>query len=133
VTDLPGPNTLEETLEQRLAAGESFAFLFIEIEGFERLVVDEGWIRGEKLASDAAVALRGVTPPTVTLTHLGGGDFALMVGLDEAGALADAVSASLAGCVTAAGLTTKLTRVDSGELRSVEELAHEVARKHHKA
>src|SRR5262249_32138387 len=75
-TDLPGPNTLEETLEQRLLDQESFSLLFVEIEGFERLVVQEGWKRGEQVAAQAALALRGVTPEKATLTHLGGGEFA---------------------------------------------------------
>jgi PleD family two-component response regulator len=130
-TDLPGPGTLEETLEKRLADGQPFTLLFLEIEGFERLVVAEGWKRGEQAAASAALALRGVTPPQSTLTHLGGGEFALVVEPAEASAVEGAVRLAVDATVVPTARPVRVTRVDSSAARTVEELAREVARRHH--
>ncbi len=130
-TDLPGPNTLEETLERRLASEQPFTLLFIEIEGFERLVVAEGWKRGEQVAAAAALALRGVTPSAATLTHLGGGEFAVVVDAAEAVALEGAVRLAVDATLLPQARPLRVTRVDSAAGRTVEELAREVARRHH--
>jgi DNA-binding response OmpR family regulator len=130
-TDLPGPNTLEETLEKRLVGGEEFALLFVEIEGFERLVVAEGWMRGAEVAGAAARALRGVTPENATLTHLGGGEFALVADAAEAASLEGAARLAVDAAVSAGARPVRVTRVDSKSGRSVEDLAREVARRHH--
>jgi PleD family two-component response regulator len=130
-TDLPGPNTLEETLEKRLATGEPFALLFVEIEGFERLVVGEGWKRGAEVAGAASRALRGVTPEQATLTHLGGGEFALVAAAEEAATLEGAARLAVDAAVPAGARPVRVTRVESKAGRSVEDLAREVARRHH--
>jgi DNA-binding response OmpR family regulator len=130
-TDLPGPNTLEETIEKRLAAGESFALLVVEIEGFERLVVAEGWKRGAEVAAAAARALGGVTPPQATLTHLGGGEFALVSAGHEAASLEGAARLAVDAAVPAGARPVRVTRVESQAGRTVEDLAREVARRHH--
>ena len=130
-TDLPGPNTLEEQLGQRLATQQPFALLFIEIEGFERLVVSEGWMRGEQVAASVALALRGVTPPSALLAHVGGGEFALVVDAVEAGALEAAAREAADATLVPQARPIRVTRVDSTAAHSVEDLAKEVARRHH--
>jgi DNA-binding response OmpR family regulator len=130
-TDLPGPNTLEETLEKRFQAGESFTLLFVEIEGFERLVMAEGWKRGEQVATTAARALRDVTPPSATLTHLGGGEFAVVTAGAEAAAQEGASRLAVDAVVPDGARPVRVTRVESQAARSVEDLAREVARRHH--
>jgi PleD family two-component response regulator len=130
-TDLPGPNTLEETLERRLAAGESFALLFLEIEGFERLVVAEGWKRGEQVAAQAALALRGIAPHNATLTHLGGGEFAMVVDNADAQQTEGGARLAVDASLDPQARPVRVTRVDSSAGRTVEGLAREVARRHH--
>src|SRR5262249_46221181 len=130
-TDLPGPNTLEETLEKRLAAGETFSLLFVELEGFEKLVVAEGWKRGEQVASQAALALRGITPQNAILTHLGGGEFALVLDSADSQQVENAARLSVDASLVPQARPLRVTRVDSSAGRSVEDLAREVARRHH--
>jgi PleD family two-component response regulator len=129
-TDLPGPNTLEETLEKRLSSGEAFALLFVEIEGFERLVVADGWKRGAEVAAAAARALRGVVPERATLTHLGGGEFALVTDPADATALEGAARLAVDAALPSGARPVRVTCVDSTAAKSVEDLAREVARRH---
>jgi PleD family two-component response regulator len=130
-TDLPGPNTLEETLERRLGEKQPFALLFVEIEGFERLAVSDGWKRGDQVASSAALALRGVTSAGATLTHLGGGEFALVTDPGDADALAKAAHEAVEAAVVPEARPVRITRVDSSAAGTIEEMAREVARRHH--
>jgi PleD family two-component response regulator len=134
-TDLPGPGTLEEALTTRLTDGPPFALLFLELVGFEHFVVAHGWMRGDALAADTALALRGAAAPRSTLTHLGGGDFALIAEPGEAAALSAvlerAVAEALSGAQSAEGeLRVQITRVDSGTARTVDDLSRELARRH---
>jgi DNA-binding response OmpR family regulator len=132
ITDLPGPATLEETLAARLERGEQFALLFVELEGFERFVSHHGWRRGDEALAQLGATLRASVPASATLTHLGGGDFAVIAAVDEAAPLTETLrhraGAALADHATEdAPLNPAFVRVDSTGARTVEELARAVA------
>ena len=129
ITDLPGPASLDEAVEARLAGGERFALLILEIDGFDRLTHAQGWTVGAEVVRELAAALHagiGDAPGTL-LAHLGGDDFALLAPAAGANALADAVQSSADDRLRPRELSADVTLVDSDGARSLADLAAKVA------
>jgi DNA-binding response OmpR family regulator len=129
LTDLPGPGALDEAVSARLGRGEHVALVFVEIEGFSELTRATGWVQGQRLVQQLALALRAATAtmPTVLLAHLGGDDFAVLAPGPGANALADAVQSAADEALRPVGLHAEVTLVDSDGARSATDLTLKVA------
>jgi len=127
-TDLPGPAALDEAVAARLASGEHFALVFLEIDGFDRLRRMHGWTAGEAVVRDVAAALRGAVAlrPATQLVHLGGDDFAVVAPGSGANALADAVQSAADANLRPRELSAEVTVVDSDGARTADDLAQKV-------
>jgi PleD family two-component response regulator len=132
-TDLPGPAALEESLSQRLDAGDRFALVFLEIDGFDRLRDNQGWTVADELVRKVAAPLRAAVAGHVgaSLYHLGGDDFVVVAG-QGANALADALQSAADEVLRPRELAADVTLVDSDGARSAAELAHKVALARHR-
>jgi DNA-binding response OmpR family regulator len=129
ITDLPGPDALDEAVRERLAQGEHVALLFVEVDGFTRLTRSHGWARGKELIQQVGLALRAATAASasVLLAHLGGDDFAVLAPGAGANALADAVQSAADAVLRSAGLHAEVTLVDSDGARTSADLELKVA------
>jgi CheY-like chemotaxis protein len=126
-TDLPGPAALDEVLSARIASGEQFALVFLEVEGFERLRAAQGWTAGEALVRALAPPLRNaIAPSGASIHHLGGDDFVVVAG-HGANALADRLQSAADDVLRPRELRADVTLVDSDGARSTAELAQKVA------
>jgi DNA-binding response OmpR family regulator len=123
-TDLPGPGGLEDEIARRLGEAEPFALLFVEIEGFEAVLAEAGWRRGEELAAALGKRLAAAVAHNGLVAHLGGDDFAVVTAVAEAPALATALGALDGG----EGRALVVTRVDAAGARSVDDVARAVAK-----
>jgi DNA-binding response OmpR family regulator len=129
VTDLPGPGALDDAIEKRLERPAHFALLFVELIGFDGLIADFGWKRGEAVLRQVADGLRQSVEgeADALLTHLGGDDFVVVAASQDSARLTDVLRA--AGARSAPDqLWVEVTAVDSGGARTVEDLALAVAR-----
>ncbi len=122
-THLPGPAALEQAVEERVRAGAPFAIIHAELAGFDALVDERGHREGEAVVAAVGRALAGVTRG-LTLTHLGGDDFALVVPAAEAGEVAARITAAAA---EAAPLKLRTVTVPSGDKPTADGLARAVA------
>jgi DNA-binding response OmpR family regulator len=129
VTDLPGPNALDEAVAAELGRGERFALVFLEIDGFDRLRHTHGWTAGVEVVQAVAAALRGAVAghAGARLCHLGGDDFAVLVSGAGANALADAVQSAADERLRPRELAADVTLVDSDGAQNAADLAHKVA------
>jgi CheY-like chemotaxis protein len=129
-TDLPGPSSLDQTLSAWLADGKAFALLFIELDGFDAFVSEDGWRRGEAAVKDVAGALRAATDSVsgAVLMHLGGDDFAALTPAATAQSLADALRDVAGHRAREHGLTLLVTHVVTDGARSSDEVARAVAK-----
>jgi PleD family two-component response regulator len=129
ITDLPGPNALDEAMAQELQRGERFALVFLEIDGFDRLRHAQGWTAGVEVVQAVAAALRTAVAghAGARLVHLGGDDFAVIAPGHGANALADAVQSAADEALRPRELTADVTLVDSDGARNAADLAHKVA------
>jgi len=134
VTDLPGPGALDDAVEKRLARESRFALLFVELVGFDGLIAEHGWKRGEAVLRQVADGLRAAVEgeAEALLTHLGGDDFVLVAASQDAARLTDVLRA--AGARSAPDqLWVEVTAVDSGGARTVDDLAVAVAQARRRA
>ncbi|HEY1584352.1 MAG TPA: response regulator [Polyangia bacterium] len=129
ITDLPGPNALDEAMASELQRGERFALVFLEIDGFDRLRHAQGWTAGVEVVQAVAAALRAAVAdqPNARLVHLGGDDFAVITPGHGANALADAVQSAADETLRPRELAADVTLVDSDGARNAADLAHKVA------
>jgi PleD family two-component response regulator len=129
LTDLPGPGALDDAVEKRLARETGFALLFVELVGFDGLIAESGWKRGEAVLRQVADGLRAAVEGErdALLTHLGGDDFVLVAASQDAERLADVLRSSGARAAPEQ-LWVEVTAVDSQGARTVEDLAMAVAR-----
>ena len=129
ITDLPGPNALDEAMASELQRGERFALVFVEIDGFDRLRHAQGWTAGVEVVQAVAAALRTAVAAQqkARLVHLGGDDFAVIALGLGANALADAVLAAADETLRPRELAADVTLVDSDGARNAADLAHKVA------
>jgi len=129
VTNLPGPNALDEALAAELGGGERFALVFLEIEGFDRLRHAQGWTAGTDVVRAVAAALRTAVAahPGARLSHLGGDDFAVVAPGGGANALADQLQSAADEVLRPRELRADVTLVDSDGARNAADLAHKVS------
>lgn len=98
VTKLVGGWALQAHVEQRLRAGENFAFLYLDIDNFKAYNDVYGFAQGDVviklLASAITAAVNAHGNPGDLAAHIGGDDFAVLTTPDKARAIADRVIAA---------------------------------------
>lgn len=92
LTGLPGNVQIEHELERRVAAGEIFAVLWLDIDNFKSYNDRYGFIRGDEAISYLARVLRETAGDGPTFVgHVGGDDFVVICAADEAEPLSKAI------------------------------------------
>ena len=95
LSGLPGNATITEELETRLARGEHFALLYVDIDRFKEFNDHYGFARGDLMISSVAQLLAEVSwgmEGERFLGHIGGDDFVVLAPSKEA--------ETLAACIT---------------------------------
>ncbi|GDY32034.1 EAL domain-containing protein [Gandjariella thermophila] len=90
LTRLPGSDEVGQDIERRLAAGETFAVGWLDVDGFKSVNDTGGFAAGNELIRALGRALTDVaaTLPGVAVGHVGGDDFLIAAGLEQLGPLA---------------------------------------------
>jgi diguanylate cyclase (GGDEF)-like protein len=82
LTGLPGSPTLRQEVERRLAAGETFIFLYLDLDNFKAYNDVYGFGRGDiairLLSREVVDATESHGEPTDVCVHIGGDDFAVV-------------------------------------------------------
>jgi diguanylate cyclase (GGDEF)-like protein len=95
LTGLPGSPVLRNNVEQRIAAGEHFVFLYLDIDNFKAFNDTYGFGRGDiairTLGQQVVQATKSLGGPTDLCVHIGGDDFAIVTTADQAAAIAQRV------------------------------------------
>jgi CheY-like chemotaxis protein len=132
-TGLPGPGALDQAVSERVASGQPFTLLFVEIGSFDRFVNEHGWLRGEVAVRDVADGLRAAAEGQagVSLLHLGGDDFAALAPPALSDSLEQALRMNGGNRARMHGLTVEVTRVSVDAATTADEVARAVARARH--
>jgi diguanylate cyclase (GGDEF)-like protein len=95
LTGLPGSPVLRNTVEQRIAAGEQFVFLYLDIDNFKAFNDVHGFGHGDiairMLGHEVTEAVKELGSPTDLCVHIGGDDFAIITTSDRASAIAQRI------------------------------------------
>ena len=93
LSGLPGNPTITEEIDGRLARGEDFALLYVDIDRFKEFNDHYGFTRGDRVISMLAEALVEVASADQRFVgHIGGDDFVLLAHANEAEALAEGIT-----------------------------------------
>ena len=93
LSGLPGNPTITEEIESRLARGEDFALLYVDIDRFKEFNDHYGFTRGDLVITMLAGVLTLVAgSPARFVGHVGGDDFVLLARSEEAEALAEGIT-----------------------------------------
>lgn len=97
LTILPGNITIEQTIRQRLVAGQPLAVLYLDLSNFKEYNDEYGWLQGDAiikmLAQQITEAVRGQGNPEDFIGHIGGDDFIVISTPPRAEAIAQIVIA----------------------------------------
>ena len=92
LTGLPGNVQIEHELERRVAANQVFAVLWLDLDNFKSFNDRYGFIRGDEAISYLAQVLRDTSDDrSMFVGHIGGDDFVVVCGADEAEPLSKAI------------------------------------------
>jgi len=95
LTGLPGSPVLRNTVEQRIAAGEQFVFLYLDIDNFKAFNDVYGFGHGDiairTLGHEVVEAVKALGSATDLCVHIGGDDYAIITTADRALALAQRI------------------------------------------
>ncbi len=97
LTGLPGNLLLTRDLQNRLDDGSEFAFLHVDLDNFKAYNDRYGYVRGDGVIAATAQMLHAQVEAqgvAAVLGHIGGDDFGIVTGIDDARALADAAAAA---------------------------------------
>ena len=82
LTGLPGAGVLRTEVERRLAAGEVFSFLYLDLDNFKAYNDSYGFAKGDEaiklLAELVRTTLRAQGKESDVAVHIGGDDFGIM-------------------------------------------------------
>jgi len=92
LSGLPGNQTITEEIDSRLARGEHFALLYVDIDRFKEFNDHYGFTRGDRVITMLAEVLTCVAGEQLFVGHIGGDDFVLLTRADEAEALAEGIT-----------------------------------------
>jgi diguanylate cyclase (GGDEF)-like protein len=92
LTGLPGNVLIEDEIEGRVRQGASFAVLYADLDHFKAFNDHYGFMRGDQVIQFTAGLIQDVGrefgAPGTFVGHVGGDDFVLVCGADEAEGLA---------------------------------------------
>ena len=95
LTGLPGNFEIEARLDSKIAGGEEFALLHIDLDGFKAYNDCYGFVRGDRAISltcrvieEAVSQICGVG---AFVGHIGGDDFVVVCDVDHAGAVSERI------------------------------------------
>ena len=91
ISGLPGNAAIYDEMTARLRRGERFACLYLDLDHFKSFNDRYGFTRGDTLIGALADAIFGAAAavaPDAFLGHVGGDDFIILSGVDEAERLA---------------------------------------------
>jgi diguanylate cyclase (GGDEF)-like protein len=95
LTGLPGNNRVQEEIENRVAAGEDFALLLVDVDRFKAFNDHYGFPRGDTVIQELAKMMQEVVEDLGGgegfVGHLGGDDFVVVVGSSAAALVADTI------------------------------------------
>jgi diguanylate cyclase (GGDEF)-like protein len=92
LSGLPGNQTITEELESRLARGEHFALLYVDIDRFKEFNDHYGFTRGDRVITLLAEILIQVGADQRFVGHIGGDDFVVLSRAEEAEAIAEKIT-----------------------------------------
>src|SRR5438046_1891404 len=93
LSGLPGNPTITEEIESRLALGEDFAHLYVDIDRFKEFNDHYGFTRGDRVITMLAEIMVDVAGTDQRLVgHIGGEEFVIIERAEEAGTHAEAVT-----------------------------------------
>ena len=92
LSGLPGNQTITEEIDSRLARGEHFALLYVDIDRFKEFNDHYGFTRGDRVIAMLGEVLTWVAGEQRFVGHIGGDDFVLLTRADEAEALAEGIT-----------------------------------------
>jgi len=93
LSGLPGNATITEEIESRLARGDHFTLLYVDIDRFKEFNDHYGFTRGDcviTMLAEVLVQVAGAEQRFVG--HIGGDDFVLLARADEAESLAEGIT-----------------------------------------
>jgi diguanylate cyclase (GGDEF)-like protein len=95
MTGLAGNVAIEDEIERRVAAGEPFAILYIDLDGFKAFNDRYGFLRGDEVIKETArvveEAAGQVAAADAFVGHAGGDDFVAVVPPEQATAAAQQI------------------------------------------
>jgi PleD family two-component response regulator len=129
-TGLPGPDSLDQTIRDWLAAGQSFALLFVELSHFDKFVAEQGWLHGQVALQEVAAGLKAAcdATPGASLMHLGGDDFAALSSEESAASLAEKLRQNGGHRAVEHGLSIEVTRVGTSGAKTTDDIARAVTK-----
>src|SRR5437870_4977213 len=90
LSGLPGNPTITEEIESRLARGDHFTLLYVDIDRFKEFNDHYGFTRGDSVITLLAeILIHAAGSDQRFVGHIGGDDFVLLARAAEAGALAE--------------------------------------------
>jgi PleD family two-component response regulator len=93
LSGLPGNPTITEEIDGRLARGEHFALLYVDIDRFKEFNDHYGFTRGDCVITMLGEILMDVAGPERHFVgHIGGDDFVLLAKANEAEQLAERIT-----------------------------------------
>jgi len=93
LSGLPGNPTITEELESRLARGEDFALLYVDIDRFKEFNDHYGFTRGDRVITMLAeIVMHAAGTNQRFVGHIGGDDFVLLARADEAETIAEKIT-----------------------------------------
>lgn len=95
LTGMPGSAVLRQEVEDRLARGEPFAFLYLDLDNFKAYNDVYGFGRGDiairALGQEVEAALAHDGTPADLAVHIGGDDFAILTAPERAAQVAEQI------------------------------------------
>jgi diguanylate cyclase (GGDEF)-like protein len=103
LTGLPGNVRIEDEIEARIAAGESFALLYVDLDHFKAFSDRYGFVRGDEALRETGAIVREagrrVAGAAAFVGHIGGDDFVVLIDPAETEAVAAEIFARFAEIV----------------------------------
>ena len=93
LTGLPGNVQIEGEMQRRVADGETFAVLWLDLDNFKAFNDRYGFIRGDSAINYLATVLREATTDDQFIGHIGGDDFVVLTSADDCETLSQAIVA----------------------------------------
>lgn len=95
MTGLAGNVAIEDEIERRVAAGEAFAILYVDLDNFKAFNDRYGFLRGDEVLKETARAIEQAagegSGSDAFLGHAGGDDFVVVVPPEQATAAAQRI------------------------------------------